>query len=172
MPKILVLAVLIAIAVCRPSHAEQSSSPSSALPEQNETGVDAHRGNSSAPGSGADPSKLPPEFQEQFKDVAAASSIPAAETSASCAEFKEGMNRDWDKIMQTIRELAEAKKKGELGVLDTMKGIWALKAVAWVAFRNATGSEQCVKEFEKENEKRFEAMTKEIETLTEEIKEK
>jgi hypothetical protein len=53
-----------------------------------------------------------------------------------------------------------------------MKGIRALKAVAWVAFRNATGPEQCVKEFEKENEKRFEAMTKEIETLTEEIKEK
>ena len=53
----------------------------------------------SAPANAARASKLPPEFQEQFKDVMAASSIPPEGASVPCAEFKEGLNRDWDKIM-------------------------------------------------------------------------
>lgn len=144
---------------------------STALPAKNETSVNTTIQSSNAPANVASPSKLPPEFQEQFKDVMAASSIPPEGASVSCAEFKKGLNSDMDKIMQAIRDLAEAKKKGYMGVIATMKGIWALKSVAWVAFRYVTGPEQCVKEFEQENEQQFEAMTKEIEAMTKEVNE-
>ncbi len=128
---------------------------------------------SSSTSSGlANLSKLPPEYKEQFKDVVDASSIPSEGSTASCTEFKSGLNKDIDKIMQAIRELAEEKKKGGLGLLDKAKGIWTLKSVAWVAYRMMNGQEQCVKEFGKENEKRFEDMTKEINKLTEEVKDK
>ena len=71
-----------------------------------------------------------------------------------------------------MRDLAESKKKGSLGVFAYLKGFWMLKSAAWVAFRHETGPEQCVKEFDQENEKRFEAMTKEVNALTEEVKDK
>lgn len=175
MQKALLLAVLIVIAVCTPSHAEPRQYTDekgfTALPAQIGTNATTTGQSSNAPVNVA-PSGLPPEVQEQFKDVAAASSIPPEGTSASCVEFKAGLNSDMDKIMQAIRDLAEAKKKGELGVLATMKGMWALKSVSWFAYRHITGPEQCVKEFDKENEKRFEDMTKEINALTEEVKDK
>jgi hypothetical protein len=145
---------------------------SEALPAQNETSLNTNIQSSNPPANVAGPSKLPPEFQEQFKDVMAASSIPPEGASASCPDFKKGLNSDMDNIMQAIRELAEAKKKGDLGVLATLKGMRVLKSVGWVAYRHVTGPEQCVKEFDKENEKRLEAMTKEINAMTEEIKDK
>lgn len=179
MPKALLLAVLIVIAVCRPSHAElyqytdekgnihitddpgavpevqrQRSSAarehedqglrgtsaeslkgaagpepiaspnagmgsdtaalrrsSPALPATNETSVNTTSRSSNAPANVTRASKLPPEFQEPFKDVMAASSIPPEGASVPCTEFKEGLNRDGDKIMQAVRDLAEAKKR-------------------------------------------------------------
>ena len=146
--------------------------PPTDLPAKNEANVAAAGQGSSVPANAARASKLPPEFLEQFKDVTDASSIPPEGASAPCAEFTEGLSRDWDTIMQTMRDLAESKKKGSLGVLAYLKGFWMLKSVAWVAFRHETGPEQCVKEFDKEYEKRFEAMTKEVNALTEEVKDK
>jgi hypothetical protein len=124
-------------------------------------------------GSAAGPQKLPAEYEEQFKDIKAASKIPPEGASASCAELKKGLKEDFDKIMQTLRGLNEErkKKKGKLGVIETTKGIWALKSIAWFAYRLITGPEQCMKEFEKENEQQFEATTKEIEEMTKEITE-
>jgi hypothetical protein len=125
------------------------------------------------PGSAAVPQKLPAEYEEQFKDVKAASKIPAEGASASCEELKKGLNEDFDKIMQTLRGLNEErkKKKGKPGVIETTKGMWALKSIVWVAYRMVTGPEQCMKEFEQENKQRFEATTKEIEEMTKEINE-
>lgn len=151
--------------------ASLSSRPSGTLPEKNDTSLNIIVQSSPA-ASSADPSKLPPEYREQFKEIMNSSSIPPEGSNASCSEFKSGLNKDMDKIMHTIRELAAEKKKGELGFLAKAKGIWALKSVGWVVFRMMNGQEQCVKEFQKENEARFEAMTKEINTLTEEVKDR
>lgn len=148
-----------------------SSSPTRTLPEKNDTSLDIIVQRNSA-ASSADSSKLPPEYKEQFKDIINSSSIPPEGSTASCSEFKSGLNKDVDKIMQTIRDLAAEKKKGELGILAKAKGMWALKSVGWVVYRMMNGQEQCVKEFGKENEARFEAMAKEINALTEEVKDK
>jgi hypothetical protein len=148
-----------------------SSSQAGTLPEKNDTSLNIIVQRSSA-ASSADLSKLPPEYKDQFKDIMNSSSIPPEGSTASCSEFKSGLNKDMDKIMQTIRALAAEKKKGELGILAKAKGVWTLKSVGWVVFRMMNGQEQCVKEFEKENEARFEAMTKEINALTEEVKDK
>jgi hypothetical protein len=124
-------------------------------------------------GNAVAPQKLPAEYEEQFKDVKAASKIPPEGADASCAALKKGLKEDFDKIMQTLRALNEVrkKKKGKLGVIETTKGMWALKSTAWFAYRLVTGPEQCMKEFEKENEQQFEATTKEIEEMTKEINE-
>ncbi len=148
-----------------------SSSPAGTLPEKNDASLNIIVQKSSA-ASSADLSKLPPEYKEQFRDIMNSSSIPPEGSSASCSEFKSGLNKDMDKIMQTIRALAAEKKKGELGILAKAKGIWTLKSVGWVVYRMMNGQEQCVKEYQKENEARFEAMTKEINALTEEVRNK
>jgi hypothetical protein len=124
-------------------------------------------------GSAAVPKKMPAEYEEQFKDVKAASKIPPEGAAASRAELKKGLKEDFDKIMQTLRGLNEARKqkKGKLGVIETTKGMWALKSVAWVAYRMVTGPEECMKEFEQENKQQFEATTKEMEEMTKEINE-
>ncbi len=123
------------------------------------------------PGNAAAPQKLPAEYEEQFKDIKAASKIPPEGAAASCAELKKGLKEDFEKIMQTMRELTEEKKKGKVGAVATMKGMWALKSIVWVAYRSITGPEQCMKEFEKENEQQFEALKKEIDAMTKEISE-
>lgn len=146
--------------------------PPAASSAKKQAAIDAPTPNSGAPVHSSGPSKLPPEYAEQFKDVIDASSIPPEGGTASCAEFKEGLKKDMDKVMQTMRDLAKKKKEGTLGIGDTMKGIWTLKSVAWVTFRMITGPEQCVKEFEEENKEQHEADTKEIEAMTNDIKDK
>ncbi len=140
-------------------------------------GSDAANSNTTAqsnkdPGSAAGPQKLPAEYEERFKDVKAASKIPPEGVAASCAELKKGLKEDFDKIMQTLRTLSAENKKKKLGVIATMKGIGALKSIAWVAYRMITGPEECMKEFEQENKQEFEALTKEIEAMTKELNEK
>jgi hypothetical protein len=149
-----------------------SSIPASTLPQQKDNGFNIIVQSAVSAIPSGDASKLPPEYRDQFKDVMESSSIPPEGSTASCNEFKSGLNQDMDKIMQTIRELAAEKKKGELGILAKAKGIWTLKSVGWVVYRMMNGQEQCVKEYEKENEARFTAMTKEIDGLTAEVNNK
>ncbi len=141
--------------------------PSAVSPARSETAGDK---NSQAVNAGS--SKLSQKFQEEFKDVIAASSIPPEGGTASCKEFKEGLKKDIDKVFQTIKELGEAKKKGTLGFSDKLKGTWTLKSLAWFLYRHETGPKQCVQEFDKENEKRLTAEAKEVEALTAELKDK
>jgi hypothetical protein len=155
-----------------PRTAAVSSPLPSTLPQQKDGGLNiiVQSAVSAIPSGAA--SKLPPEYRDQFKDVMQSSSIPPEGSTASCNEFKSGLNQDMDKILQTIRELAAEKKKGELGILAKAKGIWTLRSVGWVVYRMMNGQEQCVKEYQKENEARFTAMTKEIDGLTAEVKDK
>lgn len=155
-----------------PSTAAVSSTPTSTLPQQKDSGFNIIVQSVVSAIPSGDASKLPPEYRDQFKDVMKSSSIPPEGSTASCNEFKSGLNQDMDKILQTIRELAAEKKKGELGILAKAKGIWTLKSVGWVVYRMMNGQEQCVKEYQKENEARFTAMTKEIDGLTAEVNDK
>lgn len=152
------------------ANTDAEEGPIAVRPSRSEAVVNSPGSNGPANSPGS--SKLPREFQEEFKDVIAASSIPPEAGTASCAEFKEGMKKDTDKVFQTIRELAEKKKKGTLGYTDKLKGVWMLKSFAWAIYRHETGPKQCVTEFDRENEALFKAETKEIEALTAELKDK
>lgn len=159
MRKFSLSAVLVLIAFCSASHAGPATA---------ETRTDS----SGAPVGAAGAPAVPPEYQEEFKGVIAGSAIPPEDASFSCPEFKEGMKKDEDRIMQTMKGLAEAKKKGELGFFETLKGIWTLKSVVWVAVRGLTAPEWCMKEYDKENEQRSQAMIDEINAMTAEVKDK